>query len=184
MIFLLLDMLASDLHRAEVGLRTNYNDQYYRRTAVRALAATVEGAVFCAKQMTLVSGRELNFSFNQDDEAFLKEERVDPQGKKRPFPTSPENIKRTFRLFAKAGGIPSPTDFGQAGFEALCQTFELRHSLMHPKSFMKFCVTDAQAKKAGEAITWFTGEIAKLVGAIVEDSDTRQFTPPARAPAT
>src|SRR5258705_7767442 len=47
----LLSELISDLGRSSGELRENYTDQYRRRTAIRSLAAAVEGIVFELKKL-------------------------------------------------------------------------------------------------------------------------------------
>ena len=73
-----------------------------------------------------------------------------------------DNLKRTFKLFCKAHLAVCPTDFGDKGFDALCDTIELRHRVTHPKSFMTFCVLDAESRQAAEAMGWLGVEMYKV----------------------
>ncbi len=65
-------------------------------------------------------------------------------------------------LLAKAYGISCPTDFNQAGFQALCDTYILRNRLMHPKSFMNFCVSDEEKQKCSDAAAWLHAELNRF----------------------
>ena len=109
------------------------------------------------------------FNFTDDEKSFLSEEAPPSKsGKKLKLPPFRDNLKQTFKLFAKIFKIPCPTDFGQDGFEALCETYELRHRIIHPKSYMTFYVSDAEKARAGKAIAWLDSEIRKLLDASSE----------------
>jgi hypothetical protein len=159
-------MMFLDLKRTTSEMKAHPGDQFWRRTMIRALAATVDGIVFCLKQTALATGPMRGFKFNKEELFFLSEEVLEPtRGNKPRLPGFRENFKDTFRLFAKTNKIPCPTDFSQDGFAALCEIYELRHRLVHPKSFMTFCVSDHEKQRSGEAIFWFNSEIKKLVAA-------------------
>ena len=151
----LLDAMISDLGRASGELRKNYEDQFCRRTAIRTLAATVDGIIFTLKELTHISAELVGFKFSEGEIEFLRERKSESnQGKKLRFLGFKDNLKDTFRLFAKAHNFTCPTDFGTNGFNALRDTYELRHGLMHPKSYKTFCVTTEETKRAGIAIKW------------------------------
>lgn len=163
---LLQDTLMADLRRTTEGLKKNKADQFWRRIAIRTLAATVDGVVYCLKELTYSSAGLTAFPLDNDESKFLLERKAKLQiGEKPKNAGFKDNLKRTFKLFAKVHGFECATDFGQDGFVALSDTFELRHGLMHPKSFMTFCVTDEQAKRAGKGEEWLSDEIQKLFDA-------------------
>jgi hypothetical protein len=164
----LLEMLMADLGAASTELRNNYASQYWRRNAIRALAATVEGIVFSLKRLALATATVMEIKLEVEELEFLKEESTSI-GKKARLPGFRDNLKRTFKLFAKICGTSCSTDFGQGGFNALCQTFELRHRVMHPKSSVAFYIEDDETKRAGEAIEWLSCELQRLIGGC-EDS--------------
>lgn len=138
----------------------------WRRTTIRTLAAALDGIIFCLKQTALVTGPMNGFKFSEKESFFLSEETIESAtGKKQKLPSFRENLKDTFKLFAKTNKISCPTDFNQDGFAALCETYELRHRLVHPKSFMTFCVNDHEKKRAGEAVYWLNNEIKNLFDA-------------------
>jgi hypothetical protein len=155
---LLLTVVMSDLQRVSMESRNNFDDQFRRRTAIRAFAAAVDGSVFCLKELTHAAAGLKKFQLKEEEDKFLLDEKID--GKH--YLGFKENLKRTFQLFAQIMNFPCPTNFDRHEFSALCETFKLRHQLMHPKSFLTFCVTDDQAKQAGEAAEWLHNEIQKL----------------------
>jgi hypothetical protein len=162
----LFEIMFSDLKHASSEMKAHPVDQFWRRTTIRALAATLDGIIFCLKQTALATGPMAGFKFSKEELFFLSEEAVEPINEKKPkLPSFRENLKKTFKLFAKTYNIPCPTDFNQDGFAALCETYELRHRLVHPKSYMTFCVSDHEKQRAGEAIYWLNNERNKLLDA-------------------
>jgi hypothetical protein len=162
----LLPILFADLGYASGEMRKNPENQFWRRTTIRALAAAVDGIIYCLKQTALFAGKMSEYKFNDEELFLLSEEPVESEsGKKMRRPVFRENIKYMFKLFYKVHRISCPTDFGHSGFNALCETYELRHRLMHPKSFFTFCVNDDEKLKAGEAVAWLNEEIKKLLDA-------------------
>jgi hypothetical protein len=156
-------IMFSDLKHASSEMNARPGDQFWRRATIRALAATLDGIVFCLKQTALATGPMRGFKFTEKEVCFLSEEVEPTTGKKQKWPSFQENVKETFKWFAKVHCIPCPTDFNQEGFAALCETYQLRHRLVHPKSYMTFCVTDHQKQKAGEAVCWLDNEIQNLL---------------------
>jgi hypothetical protein len=160
----LIQMMLADLAVSSGELRKNYASQYNRRNAIRALAAAVDGTIFSLKRLALTSAPLTGAQLDAEEMDFLREQQISPQGGKVRLPGFRENLKRTFKLFAKAYHISHSTDFGHKGFEALCLTFELRHRVIHPKSSSTFHVQDDETKRAGDAIKWLSDEINQLLG--------------------
>ena len=158
----LFDIMFSDLKQSTSAMKANPNDQFWRRTAIRTLATTLDGIIFCLKDTTIAAGLLTGHKFTDADLAFLTEK---PQkaGKKPKFLPFRDNLKETFKFFAKVHGAVCGTDFQQDGFSALCETYELRNRLVHPKSFMTFCVSDTEKSRAGEAIKWLYEELNRLM---------------------
>jgi hypothetical protein len=162
----LLEILMADLRRSSEELRKNYEDQFWRRIAIRAMAAAVDGIIFSLKEMAHSSAELNGLQLSDDDNKFLLERKAKlRKGGKPKFFSFKDNFKQTFKLYAKLPGFPCPTDFSQDGFAALCDTYDLRHRLMHPKSFMTFCVTTEETRRAGKAVDWLDAEVQKLIGA-------------------
>ena len=162
---LLIDVLFADLGTASRELRKNYTSQFWRRTAIRALAATVDGIIFSLKQLALATASLIGTSLDEKEREFLSERPISSKRKKVRFLPFRDNLEQTFKLFAKVHGASCCADFADRGFDALCQTFELRHRVMHPKSFMTFGVRDIETRRAGEAIVWLHQELQRLLGA-------------------
>lgn len=162
---LLFQVMMADLGFASSELRKNFANQFWRRTAIRALTATIDGTIFTLKQLAFVSDGLIGTQLDSEEMEFLREQQISPAGRKARLPGFRDNFKRTFKLFAKVHGTPCSTDFGQKGFEALCATVELRHRVTHPKSFMTFCVKDDESRRAGDAIDWLSSELERLLSA-------------------
>jgi len=163
---MLVQILLSDLSCASKQVKEKPSDQFLRRMTVRCFAATVDGILFALKQLAQASGELQGYKFTPDELFSLTETPVEPKGGKRPkFPVFRDNIKQTFRLFAKIYGTECPTDFNQSGFNSMCETLELRHRLMHPKSYVTFCVTDDEKQRCAEAAAWLHLELNRLLDA-------------------
>lgn len=160
----LISILFGDLSKATGAMKANPSDQFWRRTAIRTLAATLDGLIYSLKQNALVAGPMNEISLTKEEQLFLSEETGKGESGRRPkLPGFRENLKQTFKLFARVHSAECTTDFGHAGFTCLCETYELRHSLMHPKSFMSFCVTDKQKQNAAGGILWLHVEAQNLI---------------------
>lgn len=159
----LFGIMFTDLKHATSEMKAHPGDQFWRRTAIRTLAATLDGIIFSLKETALATGPMNGFLFNDDELYFLSEKTAEAtSGKKPKLPGFRENLKRTIKLFSKIHKIACPTDFNDAGFASLCETYELRHLLMHPKSYWTFAVSDEQKQKAADGIHWLDVEIQKL----------------------
>jgi len=164
----LLGILYADLKYATSQMKAHTGDhsceQFWRRTAIRALAATVDGMVYCLKQNAIACGQLQGYTFEDEELFFLSEEHTDISKQKRfRLPAFGENLKRTFKFYSKIFNVVCPIDFGKKGFEALCEVYELRSELMHPKSYWDFHVSDPQKQKAVDAITWLSEESNKVI---------------------
>jgi hypothetical protein len=160
----LIGIMFSDLNHATSEMKAHPGDQFWRRTAIRTLAASLDGIIFSLKETALATGPMNGFSFDDEELFFLSEEAPETTaGKKPKLPGFRENLKRTFKLFSKIHKISCPADFNHAGFASLCETYELRHLLMHPKSYWTFAVNDEQKQKAAEGIHWLDVEIQRLL---------------------
>jgi len=161
----LVSILIMDLGRASAGLRENYHDQFWRRTSIRALAATVEGIIYTLKDMAHASAEINGVSLSAEDNKFLLERKALVHGEKPKFLPFKDNLKHTFNLYAKHSGFQCPVSFNDDGFTSLCETFFLRDQTMHPKSYETFSISTEQTKRAGKAIDWLNAAISNLMGA-------------------
>lgn len=77
--------------------------------------------------------------------------------------TTKESIKKTFVGIGQVTGSHVPNDImGEPGAQALIATFELRDSLMHPRSIDGFTVTEEQLATARAGQVWFLGKFASV----------------------
>ena len=74
-----------------------------------------------------------------------------------------DNLKETFKIFAKAHTISSSTDFSVSGFVELCEAFELRNKLMHPKTVFDLGVDDKALDNADRGLKWFKISLVQLL---------------------
>jgi hypothetical protein len=162
---LLIDVMLADLRFASGSMRKDFQNQFWRRTAIRALASTIDGSIYALKQVALASAQLTRTALSDDETEFLSEKPLSPLRRKPRLPPFREHFKQAFKLFAKAHGGTCRTDFGLKDFDALCETFELRHRVTHPKTFMTFGVNDDETNRAGAAIDWFYEELRKLFAA-------------------
>lgn len=141
----LLAILFSDLKRASGEMKANPEDQFWRRITIRSLAATLDGIVFCLKEIALATGPMNGFKFTDKELFFLTEKVVKSDATvKNKFLSFRDNIKETFKFFSKIHKTSCSVDFQNDGFSALCETYELRNRLVHPKHFMTFCVSNIE----------------------------------------
>lgn len=74
-----------------------------------------------------------------------------------------DSIKRTLVGIGHVAGIPITNDImGESGAQALMATFELRDSLMHPRSVDGFIVSDDQIAAAHAGVDWFKQKFASV----------------------
>ena len=158
----LLAIMFSDLSLAVGEMKSKPDNQFWRRTVIRTLAATVDGIIFTLKETALATGKFGGYKFKDDEVTFLAET-MQTTGKRPKFLPFRENLKETFKIFYKVHSTTCGIDFNQDGFTALCEMYELRNRVTHPKSAMTFCVTDKEKTRAGEAIKWLNDELHRLL---------------------
>ena len=163
---LLIELLLSDLTQAGKSVKDSPKDQFLRRSTVRMFAAAVEGILFSLKQRAIAAAEFSNFTLTDDEVFLLKEQKpLANTGKKLKFPGFRDNFKLSFNTFSRVYRATCTTDFGSAGFESLCKTFELRNRLMHPKSIKTYCVTDEEKQTCADASAWLHRELDRLMDA-------------------
>jgi len=168
--------MVADLGFASSHLRKDYNNQFWRRTAIRALASTVDGIIFTLKKLAISSSEMLGANLDSECTDFLREQQSASTGKRVRLPPFRDNFKRTFKVFAEVHGTTNPTDFSQPGFDDVCAMFELRHRVMHPKSFGTFSVQDNETERAGRALNWLSCELERLLSTSKEGVGKVSFT--------
>lgn len=152
--------LYSDFTYAVKRWNEDQNSQFWSRTSIRCLCAAIEATLFTYRKMAEKMATVFDVSFTHAEIEILTEQRtkVDGNGvqtvkpKWLPFPDS---LKESFRLFGKAVGTELTIDYGNVGFSALRQVFEIRNRLMHPKGPFDVEVRAADTVTADKAIKWF-----------------------------
>jgi hypothetical protein len=153
--------LVSDSVEAMKQCKQNPESQFWPRTVIRCLCATIEAQLFTfrkmAEQMGCLSGQN---PFTKDEEEILAEQRITIVNgvriSKPKWLRFPDSVTETFRLFGKANGARLTIDYGGTGFVDLRTTFEIRNRLMHPKQPFDVRVTEQEVETADRAMTWFT----------------------------
>lgn len=159
----LLAVLISDLGFASGELQKNYSNQFWRRTSIRTLAAAVDGIIFCLKRLAFADAGIFKLTLNDMETFLLMEQQPVTAGKKPRFLRFQDNLKETFRVFAKVHKTTCVADFNEKGFDDLSKTYELRNRVMHPKSSATFSIRDDETKRAGTGLGWFHSEIDRLL---------------------
>lgn len=174
--FRLISIMLSDLGRASGELHKNYNDQFWRRTAIRTLCAAVEGTIYTLKQMAHSSAEFYGISVSSDDNKFLLERKALAPGERPKFLPFKDNLKHTFNVYAKyCSNSKHLVSFADDGCLALYETFSIRDLTMHPKSYETFSITTQQTKRAGDAILWFHTAINLLVAGHNSELENRIY---------
>ena len=158
-LLLTIQVLDSDVNFAADEWRKNPSSQFWRRTLVRCICALVEGTLGMLKNVTPHTANYFGVKLTERDTEVVTEQRTVLENgveKKKPvFLPFPENIKTTFKLFAKAHAVEVAIKCEESGFGDLCRTFELRNKLMHPKGPFDVAVSDTAVDTAERGMRWF-----------------------------
>jgi hypothetical protein len=168
-LLLTIAVLDSDVNFAADEWGKHPDSQFWRRTLIRCICALVEGTLGMIKNVTPQTATYFSVALTERDiEIITEQRRFMEQGveKKRPvFLPFPENIKMTFKLFAKAHAVEAAMKCEEPGFEALCQTFQLRNKLMHPKEPFDVDVSDMATDAADCGMKWFDSNFRHVLRA-------------------
>jgi hypothetical protein len=142
------------------------NQQFWRRTIIRCLLAYTEALLWNLKNgipiISSISGIELTSS----DLDIIREKRtveINGQIELRPkFLKFRDNLKETFTLVGKVHGTNFSVNCDQ-DFDALCETYDLRSRLMHPKKPMDPNVSDLNMAASQQGIKWLSFESNRLI---------------------
>ena len=122
---------------------------------IRCILAYTEALLWTTKQglplLASVSGVELTAG----DLKIVQEEK----GK---FLKFRDNLKAVFQLIAKVHKAAFKMNYNQ-GFDALCQTYELRSRLMHPKKPSDIEVSESDIAGSQKGIKWLQQEFYNLI---------------------
>lgn len=143
-------------------------DQFWRRTALRGFSAYVETVVFLFRRLSLLITELNSEALTHAEKAMLMEEsyEVDHDGSIRttqkliPFKRM---LLFVFATTAKATGSSFKLNKADNGFNALQQTMDVRHRLMHPKTSEGMIISDDEMKALEVATDWFHDEMERLM---------------------
>ena len=144
----LIRVLDSDVQYAREQWRPDPSSQFWRRTFVRCCCARAEGTLSVLKNAVRDIADYFGVQLTEKEIAELVFEC-------RAFLKPRENVKRTFKVFARAHGVPVAIKYDETGFADLCDTFILRNRLMHPRGLFDLEVTDKAIDAAVRGEKWF-----------------------------
>lgn len=155
--------LNSDLRFASNCWENDKSNQFWRRTVIRCLLALLEAVLWNMKNIApkIASVSEIQLSNKELDFA---EDRIWP------FPKFRTNLAKSFELFAKVHGLQYSLNC-DAGFDALCLTYELRNRIMHPKTPFDPDVSEKNINDAMLGSKWFSGEFDHLMRLCDSETD-------------
>lgn len=133
--------------------------QSHRRAYVRAVFAFIEGVLHSTKESAAHVGFILG-TLNLRELIVLDGTSldVDENGEVSTRPLYPKflnNLKFTFKVFAKSIGSTFALDLKHPGYQSLHTAVKIRDRLMHPKVVAELIVTDAEVAQAKKAMDWF-----------------------------
>ena len=142
------------------------NRQFWSRVVLRCLCADIEARLYVFRRTALEAENLSKISFTKQERETLNEirevvENGNVKAKPKWLPIG-DSIKESFRLFAKAVGASFTPDCSAKGFKALCDTFAVRHRLMHPKDVFAVEVRDKDVQTAEEGIHWLNQQCENL----------------------
>jgi hypothetical protein len=175
-LILTFDVLDSDLKFAEEEWTKNQSSQFWRRTLVRCFCAWVEGILSLLKGVTPDIANYFKVTLTAKDFEVVTELRKDKKTglTKTSYLPIRDNLKETFKVYAKAHAIQAEPKYDDPRFDDLENTFKLRHKLMHPKKLFDLEVSDNALEAAFRGDKWFGVVLDKVM---TECRKQRPFPP-------
>jgi len=158
--------LEADVNFAAQELQKNQRNQFWRRTVVRCLLAATEALLWNMRNVAPAVAAVSRVELTPHELEIINEKRVvlrEGKTETRPYWLKfRDNIKATFEMFAKVHGVTLVWK-DSADLDALCQTYELRNRLMHPKRPYDPEVSDSAIEAAQRGANWFVCEYERLM---------------------
>jgi hypothetical protein len=137
------------------------------RMLIRSLFATIEGVVYCMKQIAVAANRS-DGPLTLDELLICKEiafglkanGEVDGSSMR---PKFEPNLKFAFAVLAKAFHQAFELDTNGVGWNRLVQSVKVRNRLAHPKRSSDLELTDDELRHAIEAYQWFDGQVGTML---------------------
>ena len=154
-----LQILKEDVRFAEqqLNLHKKSHEQTCRRTLIRCVCAYLEATLSLMKAATLPAADFFSANLSDEEMEVASGHRVKNRvlGKRAPFSSFPDNVKRTLGAFAKAHAVSCVINYDDAGFCDLCETYGLRNRLMHPKTHLDIEVSNKAFETSIRGFNWF-----------------------------
>ncbi|WP_444905960.1 hypothetical protein ACJJIR_15070 [Microbulbifer sp. SSSA008] len=159
-------LLLEDI-RAARDIARNDPTPFSLRTIYRTSAAYIEGTLYQLRLVCLAALEDVPTIFNYQEILALKEKTVllNSKGKleeKDQFQKLKPSILFLFSCFAKLHSIHFSPNISDHRWDSLGKFFELRNSLMHPKSISDFEIDEFKNTVSLEAVSWFNENLQKL----------------------
>jgi hypothetical protein len=166
----LVNELKEDVDRSIDEMEEYDDDQFSRRTYVRAVFAMIEGAVFALKQEVLEESRIRKIALSPEEIAVLSERSYSLTGSGKAhvgvyYPSLEANIKFAFPIFARVFGETlefDPPLSEDSGWHSLCKAKKVRDRLMHPKSVEQLEVNDSELNDVKDAAEWIEDQLDRV----------------------
>ena len=163
----LIEVLSNDLIASGAEL-TKPNTQFRRRTLVRSFFAQVEGEAFLRKRFALEQREGGDVEFSAAEFAILREEQYDLNNKgavrtQQKFLKLADNLRFSFRAFAKAFGSSYSLDVSGSGWQSFKNAIDIRNRITHPKRLSDLNITEDNMKDIFAAIDWYKIESLGLL---------------------
>jgi hypothetical protein len=151
---------------AEAEWLKDKSSPFWRRTIIRCCCAWVEGTTSVLKKFAPEVAEYGGVKLNKKDLEVVNELRTDKKSGllKTAFLPPDKNIKKTFKLFTKARRIQKTIKYNDSRFKDLCDTFELRNGLMHPKEPRDLEVSEKALDAADRGVNWFGEKFKEVFG--------------------
>jgi hypothetical protein len=174
------DITFASQHINEKAAEDDSEDQFWRRTLVRALFAAVEAVSYSLKRFALAASEVPGVNFSAADLAALREEAYDleesgkPKTSKAKLRTLP-NLLYAFQAFTRAQFIEYNLDTKGQDWEAMRATIKIRDRLTHPKGSGSLIVTNKDLDLVIQAAHWFPAAFSDMITKCSIAEDTKRL---------
>lgn len=162
------DILVTDLEKMNEKAMENIKDECWRRMAIRTTFSTLDALCYYLKQITLRLSEMMKTELGEKQRAFLTGVITDKKtGKKKLFQVSIlENVKGTFKEFAKLWGKKCYIARDYNAWRQFCESIEIRHRITHPAKSSDLQITEDDYFKVGDSFEWFSLKFGELIALI------------------
>ena len=163
--------LSVDVAQSAALLESHADNQFARRTYVRAVVAKVEG--FTAKLKGLTESEESDEDLTPAERMLLTEVSpvLDDHGRAQTvnlYPRLEPNLRFAMTIFARVNGVTWSLPVDEDGWGSLVRTVKVRNRIMHPKVGDDLNVTDREVSDAKTGIAWLDVQYGKMQDLIVD----------------